>query len=124
MPGRDEHCTRDWPRDIHPQRIQRARRQRRGQSERAGFIDAPQIGPANIASSAMSPPMAMPAVIPFIFFPVATERIVSIRIAVRMISSAKDRPLEPKGIVAPRVACSTNMARSVQLAAKARRTAR
>src|SRR5687768_1594103 len=35
-----------------------------GATDRAGFIDAPQIGPANIASSATVPPIAIPAMTP------------------------------------------------------------
>ena len=36
-----------------------------GPSERAGFIEAPLMGPANMASSAITAPIATPAVIPF-----------------------------------------------------------
>src|SRR5256885_6444766 len=36
-------------------------------------MEAPQIGPANIASKAMTEPMAMPAVIPFSFAPRSEE---------------------------------------------------
>src|SRR5207253_6828357 len=43
-----------------------------GASERAGFIDAPQIGPANIASRATTAPIAVPAMIPFSCAPVET----------------------------------------------------
>jgi hypothetical protein len=32
---------------------------------RIGFIDAPQIGPANMASKAMTAPTAIPTVMPF-----------------------------------------------------------
>jgi hypothetical protein len=35
-------------------------------------MDAPEIGPANKASSAMTEPTAIPAVIPFSFPPVET----------------------------------------------------
>ncbi len=35
----------------------------------AGFIDAPEIGPAKIAAKATTPPIASAAVIPFSFAP-------------------------------------------------------
>ena len=75
-----------------------------GARERAGFIEAPQAGPANIASSAMTPPIAMPAVMPFSFAPVDTLKIVIIRMAVSTSSSTKLCISEPAGSVAPRVA--------------------
>ena len=40
-----------------------------GPSERAGFIEAPEIGPAKMASSAITPPTAIPTTIPFSFAP-------------------------------------------------------
>lgn len=58
-----------------------------GASERAGFIDAPQAGPANIAPKPTTPPIAIAAVIPFSFAPVDTLKIVSIKIAVNTTSS-------------------------------------
>jgi len=53
-------------------------------------MDAPQIGPANIASNPITDPTAMPAVIPFSAAPVETLRITNIKIAVRINSSTKD----------------------------------
>lgn len=73
-----------------------------GASERAGFIDAPQIGPANIASKPMIEPMAIPAVIPFSFAPVETFIITNIKKNVRMISRIKDCKSVPAGKVVPR----------------------
>ena len=72
-----------------------------GASERAGFMEAPQIGPANIASNAMTAPTAMPAVMPFSFAPVETFKIVSIRKNVKTISRMNDCKSEPAGNVAP-----------------------
>ena len=72
-----------------------------GASDLAGFIEAPQIGPANIASKAMTEPTAMPAVIPFSFAPVETLRIVSIRRKVKIVSRKNDWLSEPAGSVAP-----------------------
>ena len=40
-----------------------------GASDRAGFIEAPEIGPANSTSKAITPPMATPANSPFSFGP-------------------------------------------------------
>ena len=72
-------------------------------NERAGFIDAPEIGPANIASSPMTDPTAMPAVIPFSFAPVETLRITHIRMKVRTVSRMNDCITLPAGSVIPSV---------------------
>src|ERR1051326_1484183 len=72
-----------------------------GRGERTGFIDAPLIGPAKIASRAITAPTAIPAVIPFSFAPVDTLRIVSIRKKVSSASRTKDCHSEPAGMVAP-----------------------
>src|SRR6476619_4787447 len=74
-----------------------------GPSERAGFIDAPQIGPANIASNPMTDPTTIPAVIPFSRAPVETPRITNINNAVRISSRTKDWVRGPAAIVAPSV---------------------
>ena len=71
--------------------------------ERAGFIDAPQIGPASNASRPITAPTAMPTVIPFSRAPVETLRITNMSNAVRMISSTNDCIAEPAGTVAPSV---------------------
>jgi hypothetical protein len=82
-------------------------------------MDAPEIGPANIASSATVAPMAIPAVIPFSFEPLETARITSFRIAVRIYSRTYDCPAEPAGMVAPSVALLGNSAYTVSDAANA-----
>ena len=46
-----------------------------GVSDLTGFILAPQIGPANIASSNTTEPMEMPAKKPSSFEPLATFKI-------------------------------------------------
>ena len=74
-----------------------------GASERAGFMDAPQIFPANMASSAITAPMAMPAVMPFSFAPVETFRMTNIRRNVRISSKTNDCMSVPAGSVVPSV---------------------
>src|SRR5690606_1538062 len=54
-----------------------------GATDRAGFIDAPEIVPANIASSATTAPIAAPAMIPVSRLPVETFRMTYIRSIVR-----------------------------------------
>ncbi len=44
-----------------------------GAMNRAGFIEAPLIGPANMASRPIIAPTAMPAIIPFSFDPLDTD---------------------------------------------------
>jgi len=90
-----------------------------GASDRAGFIDAPQIGPANIASKPMTEPTTIPAVIPFSAAPVETPRIANIKIAVRISSRTNDCVTEPAGIVVPNIAFCGNRKRNVPLAANA-----
>ena len=58
--------------------------------ERAGFIEAPQIGPANMASKATTAPMASPAVIPFSRAPVETRKITNISKKVSTTSNTND----------------------------------
>ena len=54
-------------------------------------MDAPQIGPANIASNPITEPTAIPAVvILFSVAPIETLRITNIKIAVRINSSTND----------------------------------
>ncbi len=69
----------------------------------AGFMLAPQTGPANIASNKTVEPMARPANIPCSLLPVATFMITSIRKKERINSRIKDCISEPAGIVEPRV---------------------
>src|SRR5439155_5493285 len=90
-----------------------------GASDRAGFIEAPQIGPANIASSPITEPTAIPAVIPFSLAPVETFRITNIRIALRINSSTNDCVADPAGSVAPNVASLGKRSRRTPLAANA-----
>ena len=73
-----------------------------GANERAGFIEAPEIGPANAASNAITAPMAMPAVIPFSFSPLETFRMTNTRKNVSTASSTNVCAIEPAGCVAPR----------------------
>ena len=74
-----------------------------GERERAGFIDAPQILPANMASNPIIEPTAIPAVMPFSFAPVETLKITNISKKVRMNSKTKDCMAVPAGKVAPSV---------------------
>jgi hypothetical protein len=90
-----------------------------GASERAGFMDAPQIGPANMASSAITAPMAIPAVIPFSFAPVETFKITNIKRNVRINSKIKDCMSVPAGNVVHSVACAGKRKRNIQLAVNA-----
>ena len=90
-----------------------------GAMERAGFIEAPVIGPANIASRPMTPPMAIPAVMPFSLAPVETLRITYIKIPVRMTSKKKDCQAGPAGKVEPRFPCSRNKTLNTPLARNA-----
>jgi hypothetical protein len=79
-----------------------------GASERAGFIDAPQIGPANIASNKTVEPIAKPANIPCSLLPVATFIITNIRKKVSKSSKMKDCDTLPVGMVAPKNSFSGN----------------
>ena len=82
-------------------------------------MDAPQIGPANMASNPITAPTAMPAVIPFSAAPVETLRITNMRIAVRINSRTNDCIADPAGNVAPNVAFFGNRNRRMLLAANA-----
>jgi len=73
-----------------------------GDRERMGFMEAPQMGPANIASKATTLPIAAPAMIPFSFAPVETFQITYISMNVSTTSKMKDCHQEPAGSVAPR----------------------
>lgn len=73
-----------------------------GANERLGFMEAPQIAPANKASKATTPPMANPANIPCSLLPVVTFMITNIKKKVRITSSTKDCVSVPAGIVAPK----------------------
>jgi len=82
-------------------------------------MDAPQIGPANIASSPITAPTAIPAVMPFSAAPVETPRITNMRMAVRINSSTNDCRTDPAGNVAPSVAFFGKRNRRMPLAANA-----
>ena len=82
-------------------------------------MDVPQIGPANIASSTMTEPTAIPGVISFSAAPVETLRITNIKIAVRINSSMNDSVAEPVGSVAANVALCGKRKGSMALAANA-----
>lgn len=73
-----------------------------------GFMLAPQIGPANIASNKTVEPMASPANMPCSLLPVATLIMTSIRKKVRMNSKIKDCNSVPVGSVAPNVSLVGN----------------
>src|SRR5262249_39364996 len=70
---------------------------RAGARERAGFIDAPEIGPANSASRAITDPTATPASTPFSFEPVETLRMTNISSRARTASRANDWAAPPAG---------------------------
>ena len=63
---------------------------RAGANDRAGFIEAPPTGPANMASKSTTEPTAMPASKPFSFPLSETFKIVSIKNKVRTTSSTHD----------------------------------
>ena len=88
------------------QRLSRRNETKAGARERAGFIEAPLMGPANKASRAITDPTATPASTPFSFEPVETLRITNMRISVRMNSNTNDCSAPPAGSVAPRVSRS------------------
>src|SRR5690606_12408299 len=90
-----------------------------GAIDRAGFMLAPQIGPANMASKATTPPTAAPAMIPVSREPELTPRITNIRISVSTTSSVKLCSHAPPGSVAPRFATLPNSSSSSRLAASA-----
>ena len=58
--------------DIYTHKCSKCPETIAGESERIGFIDAPLIGPANIASNNTTPPIAIPANIPCSLLPLAT----------------------------------------------------
>ncbi len=74
---------------------------RAGPIERIGFIEAPEIGPPNIASRPIVPPIAIAAASPTARVSVATAMITNIRNAVMTTSQRNDCASEPEGSVAP-----------------------
>ena len=79
-----------------------------GAKLRTGFIDAPLIGPANMASNNTTPPIASPAIVPVSFEPWEVHTIVSIKINASTISKTNDCKFEPVGMVAPKLMLSGN----------------
>ena len=90
-----------------------------GANDRAGFILALQIGPANIASNNTVEPMASPANIPCSLLPVATFMITSIRKNVSKNSNVNDCNAVPDGSVAPKNSFVGNKYLRTKLANKA-----
>ena len=84
-----------------------------------GFIDAPLIGPANMASNKTTLPIANPANIPCSFEPVATFKITNIKKKLRMISNKKDCMASPDGNVDPNTMEDGNKNFRIYIAAKA-----
>ena len=82
-----------------------------GPIERAGFIEAPLIGPPTRAPRATVPPMASAAACPTARISVATAVITTIRKNVSTTSQAKDWMSEPAGCVTPRSASGPSVAR-------------
>ena len=82
-----------------------------GPIERIGFMEAPEIGPPNMASRAIVPPIAIAAASPTALVSVATARITNIRKAVITSSKKNDCACEPAGSVAPTSATSPSEAR-------------
>src|SRR5438477_1540584 len=103
---------------VNPQ-VFEVRDIRAGPSDRAGFIDAPQIGPANIASSPITAPTTIPAVMPFSAAPVDTLRITNIKVAVRISSRTNDWIADPAGTVVPNISFCGKRRRNISLAANA-----
>ena len=90
-----------------------------GPSERAGFIEAPVIGPPNIASRPTVPPIAIAAASPTARVSVATAMITNIRKKVSTTSHRNAWPSEPAGRVAPTWAMSPSEPRRTSAAATA-----
>ena len=90
-----------------------------GAIERAGFMEAPHIGPANMASNPTTDATAIPAVIPFSFAPVETFIITNIKKKVSMVSRTKDCISLPAGMVTPKFCICGNINFKERLAKKA-----
>lgn len=90
-----------------------------GAIDLAGFMEAPLIGPANMASSKTTEPIASPANKPCSLDPVATFNITSISIKVRMNSRIRDCAMLPAGNVIPNNADAGNNIFNARLAINA-----
>ena len=88
---------------IYIQRCSKCPETNAGAIERAGFIEAPEIGPANIASSKTVEPIAIPANKPCSLLPCATFKITSIKKKARKISKINDCISVPDGHVPPSI---------------------
>jgi hypothetical protein len=86
--------------DVEPERG-RSPETSAGPIDRIGFIEAPEIGPPNIASSPIVPPIAIAAASPTARVSVATAMITNIKKNVITSSHRNDCPCEPDGSVAP-----------------------
>ncbi len=82
-------------------------------------MEAPQIGPANIASRPTVAPMTNPAVIPFSRAPIDTCRITSMRKKVSKVSNTRLCEAGPDGTVAPSPFAAGKSHRNSALADKA-----
>ena len=74
----------------------------------AGFMEAPEMGPPNMASNNTVEPIASPANMPCSFEPCATFIITNIKKNVSKISKTKLCITTPEGIVAPNKIFSGN----------------
>ena len=90
-----------------------------GAKERAGFIEAFVIGPANKASNKTTLPTAIPAMIPTSLLPVDTLIITTIKKNVSSNSKTKARQTSTVGIVDPKNSLFGNNHNNNKLAAKA-----
>ena len=90
-----------------------------GPTERAGFIEAPEIGPPNIASRPTVPPIAIAAASPTARVSVATAMITNIRKKLSTSSQRNDCACEPLGSVAPTWATLPSEPRRTAAAASA-----
>ena len=87
--------------------------------ERAGLIEAPEIGPPNIASRPTVPPIAIAAASPTARVSVATAMITNISKKLITSSQTNDCPCEPDASVAPTWAMSPSEPRRTAAAASA-----
>ncbi len=88
-----------------------------GAKDRAGFIEAFVIGPANMASNKTTAPIAIPAIIPVSLLPVDTLMITTIKKKVNNSSKTKALQTSIVGIVAPKNSLVGNRNNKIKLAA-------
>ena len=87
-----------------------------GPNERAGFIEAPEMGPAKSASNKTTAPIAIPAMMPCSLLPCETRRMTNIKKKVNSISKRKDCITLPAGNVPPNCSFNGNNKCKVKLA--------